>query len=685
LDWPSIEFVAVIRRSITAFGRVPWPLWLLASTAALLLALDLRRAQHQPPSRTVRWALAGALAALFAAWAWPLRVLPVTLPKTLVRPLDGGLWLSGLQVLLPPFDGAHSAAIGLALGVVALGACLCVAELTRRLSVAGRDSGSIAGAVPLGALLVLASLVARPMLASNVEALLGLTLVMGGVYFAVHGQVALGGLLAGAAVWIDPLAWPAPLALALGLVHAGDPRGAARAAGTGLLLGLASWGVFAWLSPSNVGITSSELTHVGPLRFGPYSAHGFRTLVVSLIGTGLILWLPWVARGAQRLRGHLLGTAALLQLFGYTFATAWGGQDIEFGAAALRLLPWGALLAEAGILAFAERRPHAVWLAFALLPLCLVALPTPFVAKGKNAFGSVDSADERRASRVCGEQLDRTLALLDVPGTVVALGEASPLAYCFERARVVRLRAVSPQYPTPRKTLSLRIDVSDRPLFPGPYAALTRFDLDGRAWFLGNGSSPLRQRLSAAQLPIGDGSSLPDDTELARECGAAFETTFGGDTTIRDPWQREMGESIAAHFMRSPEAFSLASELDLRAGTRTGHAFNERTQDREAHLDSRGGPRRERELGQSQSTEFPLTGELMTLEVAGGQDPDRLRVALLVNGELVRSTSGCGADASRPVRWDVSAWRGQRARLLASDASDAGYLAVSSVRLWNRR
>jgi hypothetical protein len=685
VDWPSIEFVAIIRRSITAFGRVPWPLWLLASTAALLLALDLRRAQRQPPRRTVRWALACGLAAFFVVCAWSFRVLPVTLPKTLVRPLDGASWLSGVQVLLAPFQGAHSAAVGLALGVVALAACLSLAELTRRLSAAGRDHGAVAGAVPLAALLVLASLVARPMLASNVEALLGLTLVMGGVYFAVHGQVALGGALAGAAVWVDPLAWPAPVALALSLVHAGDARGAARAAGPGLLLGLASWGLSSWLSPTEVGVASSELTHFGPLRFGPYGAHGFRTLVVGVIGTGLILWLPWVARGAQRLRGHLLGAAALLQLFGYTFATAWGGQDIEFGAAALRILPWAALLAEAGVLAFAARQPHAVWLALALLPLCLVALPTPFVPKSKTAFGTVDSAAERRASRVCGERLERALALLDVPGTVVGLGETNPIAYCFEHARVLRLRAVSAKHSAPQGASPLPMDVSDRPLFPAPYAELTRFELDDRAWFLGNASSPLRGRLSTAGVPVGDGSSLPEDTEPARECGAAFEATLGGNTPLRERWLSELGDSIVAHFVRRPEAFLLASEVGLSSEAVIGHAFNERKPGALTGIDSRQGPGRERDVGQAQSSEFPLTGELMTLEVAGGQDAERLRVGLLVQGELVRTTSGCGGDAPRLVSWDVRTWRGQAARLLTVDASNAGYLAVSNVRIWNRR
>jgi arabinofuranosyltransferase len=88
--------------------------------------------------------------------------------------------------------------------------------------------------------------------------------------------------------------------------------------------------------------------------------------------------------------------------------------------------------------------------------------------------------------------------------------------------------------------------------------------------------------------------------------------------------------------------------------------------------------------GRLMSPLFPLVGDLMVLRVGGGHDPDRLRVALWVDGRPVLSTTGLDSEHLSRREWDIRPYRGKLARLEILDASDGprGHIMVDEVLQW---
>ncbi|MBC7171330.1 MAG: hypothetical protein H5U40_02825, partial [Polyangiaceae bacterium] len=84
------------------------------------------------------------------------------------------------------------------------------------------------------------------------------------------------------------------------------------------------------------------------------------------------------------------------------------------------------------------------------------------------------------------------------------------------------------------------------------------------------------------------------------------------------------------------------------------------------------------------SPPFVLDRSELRLRVGGGRDP-RLRVELLVDGEVLRTARGDGTEALDEVRWNVEELRGRTARLRIIDASStrSGHILVDHVeRCW---
>jgi hypothetical protein len=89
--------------------------------------------------------------------------------------------------------------------------------------------------------------------------------------------------------------------------------------------------------------------------------------------------------------------------------------------------------------------------------------------------------------------------------------------------------------------------------------------------------------------------------------------------------------------------------------------------------------------GRLLSPPFALAGDVMVLRVGGGHDPERLRVALWVDGVPVVSTTGLASENLSLREWNISAYRGKQARLEIVDASDGpfGHILVDEVRQWS--
>jgi hypothetical protein len=84
------------------------------------------------------------------------------------------------------------------------------------------------------------------------------------------------------------------------------------------------------------------------------------------------------------------------------------------------------------------------------------------------------------------------------------------------------------------------------------------------------------------------------------------------------------------------------------------------------------------------SPSFVLRGDELSFRIAGGADPERLKLALVIDGREVLKATGRNRDAMGRRAWDIRLYRGQRASLTIVDAATEpwGYLAVDEIDEW---
>ena len=91
-------------------------------------------------------------------------------------------------------------------------------------------------------------------------------------------------------------------------------------------------------------------------------------------------------------------------------------------------------------------------------------------------------------------------------------------------------------------------------------------------------------------------------------------------------------------------------------------------------------------VGELSSAEFTLQGDAVTLKIGGGLDSKRLTVALVVEGEIVASQTGCASTVMYRWAWNTSAYHGRRARFRIVDHGTAGWghVIVDEIVEWQR-
>jgi sucrose-6-phosphate hydrolase SacC (GH32 family) len=81
------------------------------------------------------------------------------------------------------------------------------------------------------------------------------------------------------------------------------------------------------------------------------------------------------------------------------------------------------------------------------------------------------------------------------------------------------------------------------------------------------------------------------------------------------------------------------------------------------------------------SPEFDLTRQFVAFRIGGGDFEWSTCLQLMVDGRVVRQAAGWNSDSLHPQAWDVSAWRGRKARLRLVDAASGGWGHVNVSRL----
>jgi hypothetical protein len=89
-------------------------------------------------------------------------------------------------------------------------------------------------------------------------------------------------------------------------------------------------------------------------------------------------------------------------------------------------------------------------------------------------------------------------------------------------------------------------------------------------------------------------------------------------------------------------------------------------------------------IGTLRTAPFALVGDEIVFRVAGGRDPEKLRVALWVDGKLTRATTGQQMDIMTRRSWDIRPYRGKMAEIQIVDDSVEpwGYIAVDEIVQW---
>jgi hypothetical protein len=92
----------------------------------------------------------------------------------------------------------------------------------------------------------------------------------------------------------------------------------------------------------------------------------------------------------------------------------------------------------------------------------------------------------------------------------------------------------------------------------------------------------------------------------------------------------------------------------------------------------------DRATGRLVSREFTLVGDRMRLLVGGGRDPERLRVALLVDGRAVFSETGSNFATLGRREWAIHELKGRTARIeIVDDATGVGgHILVDEIVQW---
>ncbi len=657
-------------------------------------------------------------------------------PGELVEGYTNFLWTAlialGLALGIPP--GVASVALSLLALVAAL-------FLTTRLAVIASPHRSHA-VLPIGAVLLASSYVFVSFGTSGLETMMASALVLLSLERALSGrplQAGLAGVLATMAHPDHGIFWAA-LGLALGIdgrTRRDVLRFVLPFATVYLPYFFARWAYYGSFFPNTYHAKSA-----GDFYF----SQGMVYLLVCSAAAGLAGWVPMALAGLHAQRAKLLGRFLLFALPAYALYLLKIGGDFMLGRLLVPLLPLLALTVELGARQLVASRRFACAVAGVALA-ATSALPLRFLRPAEKVLHIADERTFYPIERLHPLRIDSPYTawsdrLLETfgegpNGPLVATGCVGIVAYQtgypmldvfgltdpeVARQRVIhRGRPGHEKLASPAYLLERGVMITDQIVYPPEYARLTEV----QPGFLPLHLVGYREELVRSLRATGQGG-LADMPELLRSyqppgsdparvaCDLWFFETYyfaHQPPQLRKDFIRRLHERGTLS-LRAAAAYGLPerqvpvgwqrvasidfSNVDHRAWLRAGSAFDRFP----AHEASQGqvrigghvGPfansftdeQGDAAVGAVQSPPFRIEGDVITLRVGGGRDPDRLRVMLIVDGLDVAHASGCGSEILGRRHWDVAAHRGREARLMIVDLQSQGWghVIVDEVEVW---
>lgn len=710
-----------------------------------------------------RWGVTALIAAVAVAWSlhlgwvaddafisfryarnWAHGLGLVFNPGQRVEGYTNFLWV----VLLTPFEalGAPLPLISVALTLTCLVLCIVVtATLTQRLWNGAQGTLGV-WRFPIASALLGMNYVFASFGTSGLETMLGTLLVLLAVERAEHGAA----LASGTFGILATLAHPdhAIFYACLATTLLDSSRRWRDVAWFALPFGAIYVPYFAWRW-SYYGDFFPN-TYYAKNAYLSYFSQGARYIALSGMSSGLWAALPLSIYGAIRLRQRRIARFYALAVPSFLIYVAKIGGDFMLGRLLCPLLPLVYVMAELGfraLLAHESSRLRRV-ASLGLALFCTAAVPVRFI-KDRENYAHV--ADERTFYPIASyvpfaldnaywhwahafnrtfSKLSRrpTLAMFSVG--IVGYETGLPLvdnaglnhrelAHWQNRHRG---RPGHEKLISPALLVKSNAELSDVAVYPEPYRALGRVDVDGVAFHTVRYEARLFDELAAAG--VGSPSLLgyirdyePVASSERLECdlwhmwqiyfrhtpGSALRASLVARLLAARPQWTEYEEFLLpaaapndAHWERlgsssfdQPDPGASSSGDAFLDNPKAGEALGQHSMagTQGSFINSFQEENGDMATGTYLSSPFSIEGDVITLQVGGGHFPDGVYVELWIDGEPRFRATGCSSGIMGQRLWVTRGLSGQAAQLHIVDRRrrELGHIVVDELVQWKKR
>ncbi|MCH2170772.1 hypothetical protein MK489_08295 [Myxococcota bacterium] len=480
-----------------------------------------------------------------------------------------------------------------------------------------------------------------------------------------------------------------------------------------------------------------------------YLSQGGLYVASFLIGSGLWLSLPLILFGIARLRGVLLGRYLMIAVPVFLLYVAKIGGDFMYGRLLCPLLAPLFVAAEVGLRTLFVRRRWGV-AAVALCLLALTAVPTRIFAPGEKKWHISDERTfyplvsffplevESRYFR-WARSIDRHLRsqgvdpriALECVGTVgyytgLPVIDTLGLTDAWVARRPIRQRGRpghEKRAPIPH-VFARGAELSDRPLYPKPYAEWTRLPLDRFDFFLARFDPAWLERLRGATgARLAALKARVDGFVASEKAGQSAEDlacdAWFFDWLVAEPTDstglRLATESALLEAGRirrvlgDPERVSGELRATHRPEPGTSIRFDEPSKDAthfrrvnvpDASVDrwiqtgmagweggvltTRTGEKGEVATIHLRSEPFEIVGDVLEFSLAGGRNVANLSVSLWVDGARRFAATGCGSELPGRRLWWTAPFVGRQAVVEVVDTARGrgAHLVIDEIVQW---
>ncbi|MCL2823007.1 MAG: hypothetical protein FWD57_03365 [Polyangiaceae bacterium] len=486
-------------------------------------------------------------------------------------------------------------------------------------------------------------------------------------------------------------------------------------------------------------------TYYAKLQGETYFSQGELYVLICIMACGIIWWLPMLIWSLHSQRRKLFGRFLLIAAPAYLLYIIWVGGDPMLGRLFVPLLPLCALAIEIRLRHLAASRRTAVAM-IGVAITALSAFHVRLIRDGERYHrvsdertnSSIESLSPLRTASESGKWSNQLISLFGKGFSGPMLGTANPAVVGFRtrfpifdangvtdpditrRPVHMRFRPDNEKLASGSEVYASGAVISDLGVYPDEYdkfverlpglpMRLIRYQDDvvrKLRKISDEGTVPAPRFIGSYRAPTDNPSRFSCDLWFFEAYYFAHQPPETRTEFIRSLDKQGAISKIERLFYSqpdhtTPEAWTRVSADFFRADTqswlRRGNAFHGFPSTGAAgwqsaivgHVDTllvntfleKGG---DSATGLLQSHAFRLEGDVITLRVGGGMLPDKVHVALIVDGHEVARATGCGSEILGRRIWDVKKHVGKEARLLFVDQSTDswGHLVVSDIEVW---